>query len=133
MAALTKDRATPERDGRRVSDPVAPGKTIYAGALYSLDATGRAVPAGDPDAAGFYARAVAVRRASALDGDERVEGAFGVFRFDNDTAAPITAEDVANHVAAIVVDDHTVGKGGSEEAGVVVALDDAGVWVRVGV
>ena len=45
MTALTQDRPTPERDGRRVSDPLAAAAVIYAGALYVLDSAGAAAAA----------------------------------------------------------------------------------------
>lgn len=34
MAALTEDRATPERDGWRAIDPVGPTAVIHAGAMH---------------------------------------------------------------------------------------------------
>ena len=130
MAALTQDRPTPERDGRLVSDPLADGVTLYAGGMYVLDDDGNATPA---TAAAFTpVRAVATARASAAAGDSRVEGALGVFRFDNGSgAAELTRADIG--VAAYVVDDQTVAKtGGAAKAGVVIDVDEAGVWVRIG-
>ena len=127
MTALTQDRPTPERDGRRVSDPLAAAAVIYAGALYVLDSAGAAAAA--TAAATTPVRAVATARASAAAGDSRVEGALGVFRFDNDGDA-ITRADIGSD--AFVVDDQTVAKTGTAKAGVVVDVDEAGVWVRIG-
>lgn len=127
MTALTQDRPTPERDGRRVSDPLAAVAVIYAGALYVLDSAGAAAAA--TAAATTPVRAVATARASAAAGDSRVEGALGVFRFDNDGNA-ITRADIGGD--AFVVDDQTVAKTGTAKAGVVVDVDEAGVWVRIG-
>ena len=127
MTALTQDRPTPERDGRRVSDPLAAAAVIYAGALYVLDSAGAAAAA--TAAATTPVRAVATARASAAAGDSRVEGALGVFRFDNDGDA-ITRADIGATV--YVVDDQTVAKTGTAKAGVVVDVDEAGVWVRIG-
>ena len=127
MAALTQDRRTPEREGRLVSDPLADGVTLYAGGMYVLDGDGNATPA-TADAANPV-RAVALARASQPDGDQRVEGALGVFRFDNDGNA-ITRADIGGD--AFVVDDQTVAKTGTAKAGVVVDVDEAGVWVRIG-
>ncbi|GAB1382578.1 hypothetical protein MASR1M50_08970 [Burkholderiales bacterium] len=75
---------------------------------------------------------MALRRASGPDGDTHVEGGVGVFRFDNSEAFPVTGI----HVNGLcnVVDDHTVRALHDPTllAAVVVAVDDAGVWVRVG-
>lgn len=127
MAALTQDRPTPEREGRLVSDPLAANAVVFAGALYVLDAAGNATPA--TAAAANPVRAVALARASQPDGDQRVEGALGVFRFDNDGNS-ITRADIGSD--AFVVDDQTVAKTGTAKAGVVVDVDEAGVWVRIG-
>ena len=127
MAALTQDRPTPEREGRLVSDPLAANAVVFAGALYVLDAAGNATPA--TAAAANPVRAVALARASQPHGDQRVEGALGVFRFDNDGGA-ITRADIGSD--AFVVDDQTVAKTGTAKAGVVVDVDEAGVWVRIG-
>lgn len=129
MTALTQDRPTPERDGRRVSDPLAAAAVIYAGALYVLDSAGAAAAA--TAAATTPVRAVATARASAAAGDSRVEGALGVFRFDNGSgAAELTRADIG--ATAYVVDDQTVGATGTCVAGPVFDVDDAGVWVHVG-
>ena len=128
MAALTQDRPTPEREGRLVSDPLAANAVVFAGALYVLDAAGNATPA--TAAAANPVRAVATARASQPHGDQRVEGALGVFRFDNARIA-ITRADIGGD--AFVVDDQTVAKTGTAKAGVVVDVDEAGVWVRIGV
>ena len=128
MAALTQDRPTPEREGRLVSDPLAANAVVFAGALYVLDAAGNATPA--TAAAANPVRAVALARASQPDGDQRVDGVLGVlFRFDNDGDA-ITRADIGSD--AFVVDDQTVAKTGGAKAGVVVDVDEAGVWVRIG-
>ena len=127
MAALTQDRPTPEREGRMVSDPLADGVTLYAGGMYVLDGDGNATPA--TAAATTPVRAVALARASQPHGDQRVDGALGVFRFDNDGDA-ITRADIGATV--YVVDDQTVAKTGTAKAGVVVDVDEAGVWVRIG-
>ena len=128
MAALTQDRPTPEREGRLVSDPLAANAVVFAGALYVLDAAGNATPA--TAAAANPVRAVALARASQPHGDQRVDGVLGVlFRFDNDGDA-ITRADIGRN--AFVVDDQTVAKTGTAKAGVVIDVDEAGVWVRIG-
>ena len=136
MTALTKDRTTPERDGRLVADTLAVGALIYAGSMYMLDATGDAVPAAPQAAATtLVVRAVALRRASQAQGDTRTDGALGVFCFENATAADALARaDIG--AACYALDDFTVAKGHDTTtrppAGTVVDVDDRGVWVRVG-
>ena len=126
MTALTQDRPTPEREGARVSDPLAAGAVIYGGGMYVLDAAGNAVAA--TASAAKPVRAVALARATQSAGDQRVHGALGVFRFDGGTAFKRT--DIG--VDAFAADDQTVAKTGTCKAGVVIDVDDAGVWVRIG-
>ena len=129
MTALTKDRHTPERDGRLVSDPLAAGVVIYAGAMYVLDASGRATPA--TAAATTPVRAVARKRAMYAAGDYATDGALGVFRFDNSAGADeIKPADIG--AACYAADDQTVKKAGDCRAGTVFDVDPTGVWVRVG-
>ncbi len=47
MSALTRDRATPYREGIEVEYPVAANTKIYAGSLVCVNAAGYAVPAAD--------------------------------------------------------------------------------------
>lgn len=133
MAALTKDRNTPERDGRALHHPVKGGVQIFAGALVALDATGLAIPA----APGEDVKVVGVATAHTdnrlgADGDERLVVRRGVFAFANDAGArEITRADVG--MPAAVLDDQTVqrSEGHGTPAGIIVGLDDDGVWVDV--
>lgn len=128
MAALTADRNTPQREGVRVSDPLAAGALIFTGALYALDNAGNAVAA---TAGGTAVRAVAIQRGDQAKGDERVEGERGTFCFENGAAgAAITRADIGK--VAYVVDDQTVGKTGTAVAGVIADVDDLGIWLDVG-
>lgn len=126
MTALTEDRATAQRAGDLVADPLAAGALLFAGGMYAL-AAGLAVSIAA--ATGGAVRAVARTRASTAAGDSIVEGKLGVFRFNNEEDA-ITREDIGTEVFAI--DDQTVAKAGAVTAGVVVDVDDTGVWVRIG-
>ncbi|MFA5112426.1 MAG: hypothetical protein WC443_13530, partial [Desulfobaccales bacterium] len=47
MSALTRDRATPYREGIEVEYPVAANTKIYAGSLVCVNAAGFATPAAD--------------------------------------------------------------------------------------
>lgn len=129
MTALTQDRTTPECNGRLVSDPLATGTTIYAGAMYVLDSSAKATPA--TAAATTPVRAVAQTRAVELAGDTHIDGALGTFCFDNASgAAALTRTDIGNTCYAL--GDCTVKKTGTCAAGTVLDVTDRGVWVRVG-
>lgn len=129
MAALTKDRATQERDGRRMADPLAPGAVIHAGAVYGLDAQGRAVPLSVLIGVGVgVIRGVATARAAAAEGDTYVTGATGVFRLANDATNPVPRGDIGS--VAVFADDQTCSTTGTlSGAPKVFDVDDAGVWV----
>lgn len=69
MSALTRDRATPYREGIEIAYPVAQGAVIHAGSLVCVNSSGYAVPAADT--AGLKLVGVAqeaVDNASGLDG-----------------------------------------------------------------
>jgi hypothetical protein len=105
MAALTKDRATPYRDGIEIEFPVAANTKIYAGSLVCANASGYAVPASD--SAGLRFLGVALEQ---MDNTGGANGAkkvrvrrTGAFEFD---AASITQAMVGTPM--YVVDDHTI-------------------------
>lgn len=104
MAALTRDRATPYREGIEIEYPVATGTKIYAGSMVCVNTTGYAVPAGDT--VGYRFAGVAMEQ---VDNSSGGDGAAivklrraGVFEFD---AASITQAMVG--MAMYAVDDHT--------------------------
>jgi hypothetical protein len=104
MAALTKDRATPYREGVEVAYPVAAAVKIYAGSLVCANASGFAAPAADTS--GLRLAGVALEQA---DNSNGTDGAMnvrvrrhGIFEFD---AASITQAMVGDPMYA--VDDHT--------------------------
>lgn len=136
MTAATKDRATDERDGRRVHDPLASATTIYAGTIYMLDAGGDAVPAvAQSGTTTLVARGVALKRASTAAGDTSVEGGLGVYQFENSASSDeITRTEIG--ATCYVVDDCTVAKTSDSskrpKAGTVLDVDASGVWVRIG-
>lgn len=136
MTAATADRNNPRRAGAQVSDPVGAAKKIFAGAMYALNATGYAVPAGTSGAG--VARAVAQEQAdntAGADGAIAVTGETGVYRFDNSASADLIARaDIG--ATCYVVDDSTVAKtdatGTRKAAGKIVDVDSVGVWVKIG-
>lgn len=131
MTALTADRNTPRREGILVTDPVAASTVIFAGAMYSLDASGNAVKA---TGAGKPARAVAESGAdngTGAAGAQFVDGRRGVYRFDNSTTAPLARSAILG--LAYIEDDQTVcATVASGIAGTVIDVDEDGVWVDVG-
>lgn len=129
MTALTKDRPTAQRAGHLVSDPLATGVTIYAGAMYVLDGSGDATPA--TAAATTPVRAVARKRAVQAEGGELTDGARGTFCFANSVGGTaITRAHIGEN--AYAVDDQTVANAGTCVAGEILDVDDGGVWVCVG-
>lgn len=105
MAALTKDRATPYRDGIEIEFPVAANSKIYSGSLVCADTNGYAAAAADSP--GFKFLGVALEQ---VDNTGGANGAkivrlrrTGVFEFD---AASITQAMVGTSM--YVTDDHTV-------------------------
>lgn len=132
MAALTKDRDTPRRDGKLHSYGVAAGAKIYAGALVVLGADGYA----RPGATGVGLKA-AGRANSAVDntagaaGDVSVPVERGVFKFGQDGS--IAQVNVG--ATAYIVDDQTVaatdGTGTRSPAGTIRGVEAGGVWVEI--
>lgn len=103
MPALTRDRATPYREGIEVEYPVAASTKIYAGSLVCVNAAGYAVPAADTSGYRFIGVAMEQMDNTGEAGAQsmRVRRA-GVFEFD---AASIEATMVGG--AMYAVDDHT--------------------------
>jgi hypothetical protein len=133
MAALTGDRNTPRRDGETVSVGVAGTKSIYAGSLVALDATGYATPGATATTLKGLGRAEAQADNSAgADGDITVGVRKGVFRFANEGSDQVTIADVG--ADCYIVDDQTVagtdGTGTRSVAGKVFDVDPDGVWVK---
>jgi hypothetical protein len=104
MPALTKDRATPYREGIEVEYPVAASTKIFAGSLVCVNANGFAVPAADTSGYRFAGVAMEARdNSSGANGAKVVRvRRFGVFEFD---AASITQAMVGEAMYAL--DDHT--------------------------
>ena len=101
MSALTRDRATPYREGIEVEYPVAANTKIYAGSLVCVNAAGYAVPAADTS--GYRFAGVALEQVDNSDGGKNVRvRRAGVFEFD---AVSITQDMVG--AAMYAADDHT--------------------------
>jgi hypothetical protein len=104
MSALTRDRATPYREGIEMEYSVAANTKIFAGSLVCVNATGYAVPAADTSGYRFAGVAMEqVDNSGGSDGGQvlRLRRA-GVFEFD---AGSITQDMVGADMYA--ADDHT--------------------------
>src|SRR4030066_139630 len=104
MSALTRDRATPYREGIEVEYLVAANTKIYAGSLVCVNAAGYAAPAADT--IGYQIAGVALEQVDNSDGSDggkhvRLRRA-GVFEFD---AVSISQNMVG--VAMYATDDHS--------------------------
>lgn len=104
MAALSKDRATPYREGIEVAYPVAAAVKIYAGSLVCANGGGFAAPAADTS--GYRLAGVALEQVDNTAGADGAKSVrvrrHGIFEFD---AASITQAMVGDSMYA--VDDHT--------------------------
>ncbi len=101
MSALTRDRATPYREGIEIEYPVAANTKIYAGSLVCISAAGYAVPAADTS--GYRFAGVALEQVDNSDGSKNVRvRRAGVFEFD---AVSISQDMVG--AAMYAADDHT--------------------------
>nr|WP_321466758.1 hypothetical protein [uncultured Desulfobulbus sp.] len=132
MAALTADRDTKERNGSKLSLPVAASVTCYAGGLAARDGNGRATPgttATTLRGVGRFAQRVSN---GAVAGAVNVEIEKGIFRFENSGSSDAIA---AANIGAdcYIVDDQTValtdGTGTRSVAGRIFDVDSQGVWV----
>jgi hypothetical protein len=132
--SLTKDRATPYRDGTHVQLPVKAGVQIFVGSLVvqkgGLIMPGHAAPG--LHCLGRAERAVDNTRGQ--DGDVCVLIKSGVaFKFDNAIGDEVDLSHVGG--TCFIVDDATValtdGAGTRSAAGKIVDVDDDGVWVKI--
>ncbi len=132
MTALTAPRNTPAKAGDLIALLVAANTTIQAGALVAISA-GYAVPGSTKTGLVAVGRAEDSATAVAA-GDVAVRVRGGTFRFENSTADPIAQANVGTD--CYIVDDQTVaatsGTNSRSRAGIVIEVDDVGVWVQIG-
>lgn len=134
MAALTKDRNTPEATGDMREGDAAAAVLIYAGAIVMRDAAGNLTKG--QTATGLVGVGRAHGRfdnSTGAAGDVTVIFKPGVFRFENSSGGDeITAAAIGD--LCYVVDDQTVAltNGGNTRspAGIVHFVDPQGVFVR---
>lgn len=132
MTALSADRDTLERNGSKLSLPVAASVTCYAGGLAARDANGRATPGATATTLRGVGRFAERVTNGTTAGAVNVEIEKGIFRFGNsaDTDAISTANIGAD---CYIVDDQTValtsGTSTRSVAGKIFDVDASGVWV----
>lgn len=135
---LAADRKTKERLGTRYNFGVDGGSQIFAGSLVGLNALGFLVPASASVAIRIVGMALEnVDNTDGSDGDLLCEVAAGIFAWENSAGGDEIT--LANGVGRTVyaVDDETVAltegaSGNRPVAGVVVDVNDDGVWVASG-
>jgi len=132
MAPLTSSRRTQRRTSDLFGFPVKAATTIQLGALVVL-AAGLAVPAST--ALNLVPVGVAksyLDNSAGADGDQTVEVETGTFAFINN-ATSINLTHVGS--PAYMVDDQTVdatdGTGTRSPVGIIMDVNDAGVWVKI--
>ena len=134
MAALSADRATPERKGELLELPAAAAKKFFAGALVAVDADGNATPGATATTLRGLGRVEAYADNSGGGaGATTVKIKRGCFRWGNSTAGDaITRADIGNN--AFIVDDQTVAKTNGTNtrsvAGRIADVDAQGVWIQ---
>jgi hypothetical protein len=132
---LTADRNTRKRDGDLFQFPAKAGVLIFAGSLAALDASSLLVPAAADTALTIVGRAEeTVDNRNGADGNLEGTVLRGCFCYANSSAADeITRADINS--SAYVVDDETLAKtnGTSSRpvAGIIMDVDDLGVWVKI--
>ena len=130
--ASTASRNTDARPGNRAAYPVAAATLLYLGTLAALNADGRLVPATDANglklAGMVYEEA---DNAAGAAGDILGTVAFGIYKFNNSVAQPLTIADVGS--IAYVEDNDTVAKTTAHKvkAGVVLEVEADGVWIDI--
>lgn len=133
--ALSADRNTQERSGVELVLPVAASTIVYAGALVVM-ASGYAK--GGVTATGLVAMGRAeeqVDNSAGDNGDKTVRVKRGCFPFANSGGGDLIAKANIGSVC-FIVDDQTVAKTSNSNArsraGMIVDVDQFGVWVLVG-
>lgn len=131
---LNGDRNTPYKNGRLIAVPVAAATLCYAGGLAVANATGYAEGGSVATTLTYLGRfEEQVDNSSGADGDKQVLVRRGdAFKFGNSGSDPVTQASFGK--VCYIVDDETVastdGTGTRSAAGVVVGIDDDGVWVE---
>jgi len=131
--SLTADRNTPQRSGHSLPLPVAADALIYAGALVCVNADGFAIPGKTGTGLAYAGRAEErIDNTDGANGDCKVMVRIGdAFLWENSSTDAVTATSLMRD--CYVEDDCTVagtaGESAKSVAGLVIGIDDDGVWV----
>lgn len=131
---LSTDRETPYNDAEILYLPIAAATEIFMGAQLAANAAGYVVPGAEATGLTYLGRADAhVDNSAGADGDMSVPVRYGkAFRWANSSTDPVGQDRLGK--PAYIVDDETVagtdGTGTRSESGIVVGIDDAGVWIK---
>lgn len=120
------------RDGRTLILPVKANVKIFEGSIVVIDSTGNAVPG--KKATGLLSAGRAeeyVDNSGGADGAKTIKVRRGVFKWSNDSTAPVTGKDILKN--CYIVDDETVTitETGSSIAGKVIGLENGEVLVEI--
>lgn len=132
--ALTADRNTPQRAGDEFVYPVSAGKKCFAGGIAVMNG-GTCEPGTTATGLVYLGRfEEQVDNSLGQDGDVKARVRRSCFCFANSSGADeITLSEVGGK--AYIVDDATVAKTSAtntrSEAGVIVNVDDLGVWINI--
>jgi len=124
--ALTAERITPTRSGRKLSLTVKNDEVIYAGSMTSVDSTGEAVSSQNAASENVVGRSA--NSVDNADDGEVITVDVGIFGWE--ASGTITASSIGD--IAYVIDDATVAitnPGNSCIAGIIIDVDDDYVWV----
>ena len=135
MAALTKARNTPMKNGDIFAFPVAASAVGFAGSIVMLDG-GYAKPGATAVGKVVVGRAEAdFDNTGGSAGALSVEVRRGIFKFTNHATDPVVAAGLG--ADCYIADDQTVaatsGTNTRSRAGIVTAIDTDGVWVAMGI
>lgn len=134
MTAITTDRNTPYKDPFILSVPLAAGVIVLAGTMAVANADGFGEMATTADDLTYLGRFdEAVDNSTGDDGDKKAQvRRKKVFAWENHGADPVTQAGLGQ--LCYIVDNQTVaatdGTGTRSAAGIVLAIDDDGVWVE---
>lgn len=131
MAAATKDRNTPRRDGDLFSLKMKGSTQIFAGTMVGVGSDGYAIPAADAAGVKVVGMAEEHINNTGADGAESIRVRRGVFRF---TGVSLTVADIGK--PAYVTDDQTFAKTGTTHGipcGTIVGIESATEgWLMIG-
>lgn len=134
--ALISDRNTKSRSGGQYACPALAGAVFYAGAIVVLDANGYAKPGVTATDLITVGRADHRLTNTGASGSVQILVVPGIYQYKNSAGADEITIAFVGH-DCYIVDDETVAKTSGTStrsvAGKVMAVNEDGVWVRLGI